>query len=120
MGIGTRFRVLRRLAPSTHATLPPLVLTPGTEVTVGERSTEWPAFVLVTTPSGAVGWVPERVVERVGDKWVAKEEYDTTTLDPAPGETLTGLEEDRDAGWILCERTPSDAGWFPKSYLEEL
>ncbi|MGA7922530.1 MAG: SH3 domain-containing protein [Thermoplasmata archaeon] len=120
MEVGTRFRVLRRLPPSSRVTQPPLMLAPGTLVTIGERSSEWPAFVLVASPTGATGWVPERLLERVGETRVAKENYDTTTLDPAPGEVLTGLDEDRDAGWIWCERKPGEAGWFPVSYLEEL
>ena len=42
--VGTRFRVLRRLPPSSRVTQPPLMLAHGTLVTIGERSSEWPAL----------------------------------------------------------------------------
>ncbi len=39
----------------------PIQVQIGDQVNVGERDTEWPAFVFVTAQNGS-GWVPERTV----------------------------------------------------------
>lgn len=63
---------MRFLVTADHETpdRPPLTVTPGESVTVGERDTEWPAFVFLAAAHGS-GWVPARHVETVSPPWTA-------------------------------------------------
>jgi phosphoketolase len=83
---------------------------------VGERDTEWPAFVLVTGQKGA-GWVPERHLDRHGTSAVVMEAYDTTELPTAEGEELEVLHEDLASGWLWCRARSGREGWVPERTL---
>ncbi len=93
---------------------PPLVMRPAEalDVVEGETSARWPAFVLVVNRAGGRGWVPERYLKRQGQAAVAIRGYDTTTLNPARGDVLTVLEEDRESGWLWCRDANGREGWF--------
>jgi hypothetical protein len=110
-------RVTKRLAPSTKIVLPPLVVRPGDLVTVGERSEEWPAYLLVTDSRGSVSWVPERILHIDGTAGRVLVDYDTTSLDPSVGDELSVIAEDAEAGWLWCRDSSSRLGWFPKSHV---
>lgn len=100
-------------------TFPPLVLRPGdaVEVTPEQGSGTWPNFALVVNAHGVRGWVPFRVLAgRVG-RTVATGPYDTTTLDPADGETLVVVEPDLENGWLWCRDARDQHGWFPINHL---
>ena len=113
-------RVTRALPSSVRITHPPLRVGPRQAVTVLERSDEWPAFVLVKTPSGECGWVPERYLGSERPRTRAGRDYDTTSLDPAVGETLTVLESDEESGWLWCRASDRQVGWYPKDYVDEI
>jgi|SRR5271170_5891 len=113
-------RVTRALPPSTRASDPPLRVRRGDPVTVGERSDEWPAFVLVTTPTGGCGWVPERHLGRDRPRTRVARDFDTRSLDPAVGETLTVLERDAKSGWLWCRDADRSLGWYPLDYVDEI
>jgi hypothetical protein len=68
---------------------PPLRLSVGQRVTVGQQDTRWPAFVLVTAEAGQ-GWVPSRHLELDQESGAATviAPYDTTELPTTVGETL--------------------------------
>jgi uncharacterized protein YgiM (DUF1202 family) len=95
-------------------TQPPMVMQPSEllDVVETEMSERWPAFVLVVNERGNRGWVPLRYLKREGKKAVATRRYDTTTLDPVKGETLTVLEEDTESGWLWCQDPTGKKGWF--------
>jgi len=116
----TTVRVTRTLARSNRSSDPPLRTRRGEPVTVGERSDEWPAFVLVVTRTGACGWVPERTLGPERPRTRVRREYDTTTLEPALGEILTVLETDRESGWVRCVDADRRVGWYPQEYVDEL
>jgi hypothetical protein len=97
----------------------PIVVVPGEELSVGERDDEWPAFVLVTTPSGAQGWVPERRLELLGDgQGTPNRRYDTTEMAVAPGTELTVTEADLGSGWLWCSGADGAEGWVPVSCVD--
>jgi hypothetical protein len=85
-------------------------------VEVGKRDTEWPAFVFVTTETGA-GWIPERHLDRQGVSAVVRERYDTTELPTQPGEVLEVLREDPASGWFWCRAAGGREGWVPERTL---
>jgi hypothetical protein len=87
-GTGTGAAALRENASMTRlrATAsheipdrPPIQVVPGQHVQAGQRDTEWPAFVFITTGNGA-GWVPERYLDTSSDPAEAITSYDTTEL----------------------------------------
>jgi SH3-like domain-containing protein len=121
MATGERtVRVTRSLPRSVRATEPPLVLRSGEPVTVRERSDEWPAFLLVRTSRGGVGWVPERHLGPERPRTRVRRGYDTSSLDPAVGETLTVLATDRASGWAWCRDADGRLGWFPVEFTDDL
>ena len=88
----------------------------GDRVKVGERDSEWPAFVFVTAQNGS-GWVPERHLEREGAAAVVKQRYDTTELPTEEGEQLEVLCEDLRSGWFWCRAQSGREGWVPERTL---
>ena len=113
-------RVLQSLPRSVRMTEPPLQLRPGQVVTVGERSDEWPAFVLVRTSRGECAWVPERCLGSERPRTRARRAYDTRVVDPRIGETLGVLVRDERSGWLWCRDADGAEGWYPISHVEPL
>jgi SH3 domain len=88
----------------------------GDRVKVGERDSEWPAFVFITAQKGS-GWVPERHLEREGVGAVVRHRYDTTELPTEEGEQLEVLCEDLRSGWLWCRAQSGREGWVPERTL---
>lgn len=95
---------------------PPIRVEVGERVQVGERDTDWPAFVFVTAQSGS-GWVPERHLDRRDDGAIVTAGYDTTELPTAEGEELEALREDAISGWVWCRAKSGREGWVPERTL---
>lgn len=117
---GTRLRVREAFPPGFFDGLEAtLIIRPGDRLQVSpEESATWPAFALVINDRGERGWVPKRCLQRDGTHAVATRRYDTTTLDPVPGEILRVLEVDREGGWVWCQDANGRMGWFPLRSVE--
>ncbi len=98
--------------------VPPLRLAVGDQVDVGEVSTEWPEFVLVTAGSGT-GWVPARHLSASTGHAVVETPYDTTELPTSEGEHLEVVAEDRTSGWLWCRAADGREGWVPLNTLTD-
>jgi len=98
---------------------PPLKLAAGDVVRVGERDTEWPAFLFVTCEAGS-GWVPSRCLSADTGKAEVVAAYDTTELPTSAGEVLEVVEVDDEAGWLWCRSTSGREGWVPTRTLARL
>jgi hypothetical protein len=100
--------------------VPSLVVKPGDRVTLtGEKgSGTWPTFVLVVDERGQRGWIPRDVLETGEGSATVTRRYDTTTLDPEPGEVLQVIEPDVENGWLWCRNAKGELGWFPINRLE--
>lgn len=96
---------------------PPLRLSVGQRVDVGDRDTEWPEFVFVTAPEGS-GWVPARHLSEPSGSAVVRTEYDTTELPTDVGEALDVLAEDLASGWLWCRSREGREGWVPLRTLD--
>jgi hypothetical protein len=122
----------------------PLRLTPGETVTVGDRDTDWPAFVFVTAAHGS-GWVPARhlsppvagtpaagtsAAETSGEgapsagtlaagtrRARVETAYDTTELPTCADQPLDVLAEDLPSGWLWCRAVNGREGWVPCNTL---
>jgi Variant SH3 domain len=93
---------------------PPLRLSVGQRVTVGQQDTRWPAFVLVTAEAGQ-GWVPSRHLEldRASGAATVLVPYDTTELATTVGELLTVVTRDDASGWVWVRAADGRQGWVP-------
>jgi hypothetical protein len=96
---------------------PPIQVVPGQRVRAGQRDAEWPAFVFITTDTGA-GWVPERYLDTSSDPAVVITGYDTTELATTVGEELTLEERDDPSGWAWVRNAAGREGWVPLSTVE--
>ncbi|WP_254773627.1 SH3 domain-containing protein [Plantibacter sp. MMLR14_011] len=95
---------------------PPLTVRPGDVVQVGDRDTEWPAFVFVTASHGT-GWVPARHLDVDGSVGVVRAGYDTTELPAVTGDTVDVVEDDPESGWSWCRNADGREGWIPHRVL---
>lgn len=107
---------MRVRASTRHQTpeRPPISVAPGDPVMVGDRDTDWPAFVFVTAPSGR-GWVPARHLSADAGAAVVEHPYDTTELAVAQGQEVTVVERDDASGWWWCRTDDGAEGWVPIS-----
>lgn len=96
----------------------PIRLAPGEPVMVGDRDTEWPEFVFVTSSEGS-GWVPARHLSADAGAAIVEVAYDTTELAVSAGEEVTLVERDDVSGWWWCRNTAGAEGWVPRAILEE-
>ena len=95
----------------------PLSIAPGDEVVVGERDTEWPAFVFVTHASGS-GWVPARYIDVQGTSGSVITGYDTTELPAKAGAIVEIVRDDPESGWAWCRDGDGREGWVPHRLLD--
>ena len=94
---------------------------PGQQVFVGARDADddgaWPAFVPITTGTGATGWVPERHLDQGRPMANVIADYDTTELPAQAGERLELLTDDQESGWSWCRNADGNTGWIPNDNL---
>jgi hypothetical protein len=108
---------LRATASHEIPDWPPIQVVPGQRVRVGQRDTEWPAFVFITTGTGA-GWVPERYLDTSSDPAEVLTSYDTTELATSAGEELILIERDGPSGWARVRNAADSEGWVPLRTIE--
>jgi hypothetical protein len=88
----------------------------GDRVVVGERDTDWPAFVFVTSDTGS-GRVPLRYLSRARPVAVVNTPYDTSELPTREGDVIEVVREDRASGWLWCRSLEGRQGWVPATTL---
>ncbi len=97
----------------------PLRLAPGNEVTVGPADRAWPGWVWVTDRNGRSGYVPESILEPLGEGVFAViHEFDPTVLTVRRGEKLESLRQIH--GWHWCRNEKGDEGWVAGYLLKPL
>lgn len=108
----------RVVAPHRAPDRPPIRMSAGDVVTLGEREREWPQFVWTTLTSGLGGWVPSALFDRAQGEAIAQADYDTQELDADIGDLLVLHREL--AGWWWAEDRDGATGWIPARVLEPL
>lgn len=96
---------------------PPIQLSVGEPVVVGDRDTKWPEFAFVTTSQGS-GWVPARYLSSDSGGAVVEVEYNTAELPVAAGDEVTVVERDDESGWWWCRDGDGAEGWVPSRVFE--
>ncbi|MBN1659203.1 MAG: hypothetical protein JXA93_12415 [Anaerolineae bacterium] len=94
----------------------PIVLHADDQVAVEERESEWPGWIWCSAPTGKSGWVPERYLERCGNRASVLRDYDATELTVHAGEAVTATTHE--AGWRWCTNAHGESGWVPDEYLD--
>lgn len=94
----------------------------GEQLKIGARESEWDGWVWCTNSAGESRWVPERFLQRQGDKGIALRDYEATELSVMSGEQVVmGYEE---SGWTWCVKISVRAaqtirqGWVPLACLD--
>lgn len=89
----------------------PLVVKAGDELTIGKKDTKWSAFVWCTNQDGISGWVPEKHLDRQGDRGIARQDYSTAELTITEEEKV--VLESEDSGWYWVTNQSGKSGWIP-------
>ncbi|MBB5353553.1 hypothetical protein HNR46_003814 [Haloferula luteola] len=88
----------------------PLALTAGDEVTVGPEDRTWPGWVWATDDQERRGYVPEEILEPLGEgRFAAMEDFDPTVLTIRRGDALESLRQIH--GWHWCRHSSGAEGW---------
>ncbi len=95
----------------------PIGFASGEIVTLGERDTEWPAFIWTITSDGNAGWAPFDWLKPLGDgRAEALRDYSARELDAEVGDLLVLHHEL--GGWGWCKREGGQCGWLPAENLD--
>jgi hypothetical protein len=110
---------VRVVVHSTHQipNRPPITIRPNERVQVGDRDTDWPAFVFVASEHGQ-GWVPERHLDDARPVATVRTAYDTRELGVPAGAVVTVVRDDPLSGWAWCRDDAGDEGWVPHRVLD--
>lgn len=88
----------------------PIHLTAGDEVTVGIADRAWPGWVWATDNNGNDGYVPEEILEPLGEgRFAAMKDYDPTVLTIRRGDTIESIQQNH--GWHWCRNEKGEEGW---------
>ena len=94
----------------------PLEVRAGEVVLVGQRDSEWPAFLWCAAADGRGGWVPEGILVREGEQAVVREDYSARELTVTAGATVMVVR--REGGWAWVLNEAGDTGWVPERHLD--
>lgn len=91
----------------------PISFSPGDQLTVGRKESEYPGWLWVGIASGKEGWAPESYMRRLSaSEAVASREYTARELDTEAGERLVVHAELNE--WLWVENESGRCGWVPK------
>jgi hypothetical protein len=97
----------------------PLFLHPGDEVTTGPVDQTWPGWVWAENSSGKNGYVPEAILEPLGEgRFAAMEAFDPTVLTLKRGDSLESMKQIH--RWHWCRNAAGQEGWVADYLLKEL
>jgi hypothetical protein len=89
----------------------------GEEVTVGPVDRAWPGWVWAIDRHGRGGYVPEEILEPLGEgRFSAIRDFDPTVLAVKKGDRLDSLEQIH--GWHWCRHSDGREGWVAGYLLQ--
>jgi hypothetical protein len=88
----------------------PIRLKPGDEISVGPADRAWPGWVWATDKDDNDGYVPECILEPLGEgRFAAIEAFDPTVLTVRRGDRIESLRQIH--GWHWCRNDRGMTGW---------
>ncbi|MBK1826761.1 SH3 domain-containing protein [Haloferula rosea] len=94
----------------------PLRLSAGGEVTVGPVDRAWPGWVWASDSAGRKGYVPEEILEPLGEgRFAVIEDFDPTVLTVRRGDQLESIRQIH--GWHWCRNGEGNEGWVAEYLL---
>lgn len=88
----------------------PICVRAGQEVTVGLADRAWPGWVWAVDGNGHGGYIPEEILEPLGEgRWAAMEDFEPTVLSVRRGDQLESLRQIH--GWHWCRNQAGAEGW---------
>jgi Variant SH3 domain len=97
----------------------PLFLKSGDEVTTGVTDRTWPGWVWAENSAGNHGYVPEGILEPVGEgRFAAIEDFDPTVLTVKRGDSLLSLRQVHE--WHWCRNVDHQEGWVADYLLKKI
>lgn len=96
----------------------PITFRQGEEIVVSDRTYDWEGhpWVWCSNQAGKSGWVPQGHMDALGEKGIARVDYDAAELTVEAGEEVLVVDETH--GWLLCRRPDGDTGWVPAENVE--
>ncbi len=97
----------------------PIKLKAGDEITVGVADRAWPGWVWAHDRDGNDGYVPEEMLEPLGEgRFAAMGSYDPTVLTIKRGDSLDSLRQIH--GWHWCRNERAEEGWVAGYLLKPI
>lgn len=97
----------------------PLFLQPGDEVTTGVCDPTWPGWVWAENRDGKKGYVPEEILEPMGEgRFSAMASFDPTVLTLKRGDVLESMKQIH--RWHWCRNQRGQEGWVADYLLKDL
>lgn len=88
----------------------PIKLAAGDEITTGVADHAWPGWVWATDNNGHDGYVPQEILEPLGERrFAALEDYDPTVLTIRRGDQIQSFRQIH--GWHWCRNERGEEGW---------
>lgn len=88
----------------------PIRLQPGDEIQAGAADRTWPGWVWATDGHGNDGYVPEEILQALGDnRFRASEAFDPSVLTIRRGDHLQSIRQIH--GWHWCRHENGAEGW---------
>jgi hypothetical protein len=88
----------------------PIELKAGDEVTVGPVDRVWPGWVWASDGRDRGGYIPESILEPLGEgRFALMEDFDPTVLAVKRGDLLESLKQI--GGWHWCRNETEVEGW---------
>lgn len=95
----------------------PLFLQPGDEVTTGVCDQTWPGWVWAENNHGKNGYVPEEILEPMGEgRFAVIEAFDPTVLTVKRGDVVESLKQIH--RWYWCRNAAGKEGWVADYLLK--
>ncbi len=96
----------------------PLFLKVGQEVTTGVTDRTWPGWVWAESGNEGKGYVPEEILEPLGEgRFAAIEDFNPTVLKVKRGDGLTSLRQVHQ--WHWCRNATGQEGWVADYLMQK-
>jgi len=96
----------------------PVAFQAGDALFLNGKSDDWHGhtWVWAKNADGKEGWVPDDILRKDGESYVAKAAFSAVELTCRAGEILIGTVQTH--GWVLCHSDSGNQGWVPAKNIQ--